>query len=165
MYRRKYPGPAHPPMWIIGPPLLPMCPHCFGRMMLFLPLRRRSPCAVSRRALRREGMPVILDGLDLGGHACYSSRHTNFTLTKRLDALAPLWPRLRASPAPAYQKRAALATACCTGLQLCRWVVITSLGCQQGPSMDLGGIAPAQALWPCCHWQRTQPATLNFRYS
>ena len=97
-----------------------------------------SPCAVSRRALRREGMPVILDGRDLGGHACYSSRHTNFTLTKRLDALAPLWPRLRASPSPACQKKAALATAAWPkGLH---GVAAVSLGGQHFTRMRAGAL-------------------------
>ena len=70
-----------------------------------------SPDAVNRRSLRRSGRSTILDGRDLGGHASFSNRHTNFTLTARLDSLQPLWARLRASPSSCRQKRLALITA------------------------------------------------------
>ena len=64
--------------------------------------------ASARRQLRAAGMKVCLDCRDLGGHLQFSQRKPNYTLTSRLEALGPLWTRLRASYAPAAQKVRAL---------------------------------------------------------
>lgn len=63
-----------------------------------------------RGEFRRRGIPVKHCARDLGAHIAFSRQRTNKTVTERLDALGPLWERLRASQANYRTKVRALRT-------------------------------------------------------
>ena len=53
-----------------------------------------STCPRARTLLRQEGMRVVLDGPDLGGHMQYALRRSNFGLIARISTFEPAWLRL-----------------------------------------------------------------------
>ena len=63
-----------------------------------------STCAKARSLLRQQGLQVILDGPDLGGHMQYAMRRTNFGLVARISAFESAWLRLGSSQA-GYQPK------------------------------------------------------------
>ena len=60
--------------------------------------------SADRSALRQLQLPVELEHADLGGAMHYCARKTMHTQRSRLDALDPLWARLRRSWASNFQK-------------------------------------------------------------
>ena len=53
-----------------------------------------STCARARAFLRQQGLRVVLDGLDLGGHMQYALRRTNYGFVARISSFEPAWLRL-----------------------------------------------------------------------
>ena len=105
-------------------------------------------------ASARVGNACWFQTRDLGGHPQFSGRHTNYTLTQRLDKLQGIWPRLRASFSPLQKKLASLPVAAWPkGLH---GVSAVSLGAQHfarlrsgamlGLSWDRPGASPSSCL-------------------
>ena len=63
-----------------------------------------STCPRARTSLRQQGMRVVLDGPDLGGHMQYALRRSNFGLVARISSFEPAWLRLGQSLA-GYQPK------------------------------------------------------------
>ena len=60
--------------------------------------------AESRKSLKDAGFTVVLASKNLGAHAQFSRKHTNASLTERVQTMTGLWPRLRLS-ASAYRTK------------------------------------------------------------
>ena len=69
-----------------------------------------SVASQARQQLRQSDWPIRLWARDLGGHIQYSLQRTNSTITKKCEAIKPLWNRLARSLAPYYQKLRSLRT-------------------------------------------------------
>ena len=86
------------------PDLMQQTMDCLERFThaLDLQLDRRkthlwSICPQGRRVLRDQGFTLIQGGRNLGAHVQFSRKHTNCSLTERIDSVGPLWLKLRVS--------------------------------------------------------------------
>ena len=60
--------------------------------------------ATGRALMREQGFGAIPYGKNLGAHIQYSKQHTNKALMERVNAIVPMWPKLRLSACAYLQK-------------------------------------------------------------